>query len=119
MTVGLAASILIAVALGAATWTWVEQQRILRNTTRSALVNTALQEATGLEGQAQAAPVGDLVAWTGALAATQKARDLLEPGLDSRCAVRSRSCSRGSLVRRKRPRRPRRRRGPTAGFWTC
>ena len=47
-----------------------------------ARVNSAMQEATGLRGQAQVAAVGDLVAWTKALAAAQRARELLEPGLD-------------------------------------
>jgi serine/threonine-protein kinase len=83
MTVGLAASVLFAGALGAAGWTWVERDRVARVATRSAQVNTALQEATGLRGQAQGAAVGDLVPWTKALAAADKARDLLEPGLDS------------------------------------
>ena len=82
MTVGLAASVLIAGALGAAGWTWVERDRIARIAARSDQVNTALQEATGLRGQAKGAAVGDLVAWTKALAAAQKARELLEPGLD-------------------------------------
>ena len=82
MTVGLAASVLIAGALGAAGWRWVERDRVVRIAARSAQVNTALQEATGLRGQAQGAAVGDLVAWTKALAAAQKARELLEPGLD-------------------------------------
>ena len=82
MTVGLAASVLIATALGAAGWTWIERDRVARIATRSAQVNTALQEATGLMGQAQGAAVGDLVPWTKALAAADKARHLLEPGLD-------------------------------------
>jgi len=82
MTVGLAASVLIAGTLGAAGWTWVERDRFARIATRSGQVNAALQEATGLWGQAQAAPIGDLVPWTKALAAAQKARVLLEPGLD-------------------------------------
>jgi len=82
MTVGLAASVLIAGVLGAAGWRWVERDRAVRIAARSAQVNTALQEATGLWGKAQSAAVGDLVAWTRALAAAQKARDLLEPDLD-------------------------------------
>ena len=64
MTVGMAASVLIATALGAAGWTWIERDRVARIATRSAQVNTALQEATGLRGQAQGAAVGDLVPWT-------------------------------------------------------
>ena len=81
MTVGLAASLLIASTLGAAGWTWIERDRAVRVAARSAQVNTALQEATGLMGQAQSAAVGDLVAWTKALAAAEKARELLDPGL--------------------------------------
>ena len=82
MTVGLAASVLIATALGATGWTWVERGRIARIATRSDQVNAALQEATGFRGQAQGAAVEDLVPWTKALAAADKARHLLEPGLD-------------------------------------
>jgi eukaryotic-like serine/threonine-protein kinase len=82
MTVWLAASVLIAGALGAAGWRWVEHERALRIAARSTQVNAALQEATGLWGQAQAAAVGDRVPWAKALAAAQKADELLEPGLD-------------------------------------
>jgi eukaryotic-like serine/threonine-protein kinase len=82
MTVGMAASILIAAALGAAGWRWMERNRMVRLAAITGRVNTAVQEATGLWGQAQVAAVGDLIAWTKALAAAQKARELLEPGLD-------------------------------------
>jgi eukaryotic-like serine/threonine-protein kinase len=81
-TAGLAASVLIAGALGASGWRWIERDRLARMAAISTRVNTALQEATGLRGQAQGAAVGDLVSWTKALAAAQKARELLEPGLD-------------------------------------
>ena len=81
MTVGLAASLLVAGALGAAGWMWIERDRAVRIAARSAQVNTALQEATGLRGQAQSGAGGDLVAWTRALAAAEKARELLDPGL--------------------------------------
>jgi eukaryotic-like serine/threonine-protein kinase len=81
-TVGLAASVLIAGAIGAAGLRWVERGRIARVAARSAQVSTALQEATGLRGQAKGAVVGNLVPWTKALAAIQKARELFEPGLD-------------------------------------
>ncbi len=83
MTVGLAASLLIAGALGAAGWTWVERDRVSRITARTTQISTAMQEASGLRGQAKSAKVGDLITWTQAQAAAQKARDLLEPGLDA------------------------------------
>ncbi len=82
MTVGMAASVLIAAALGAAGWRWTERNRMVRLAAVTGRVNTALQEATGLWGQAQGAAVVDLVAWTKALAAAQRARELVEPGLD-------------------------------------
>ena len=82
MTVGLAASVLVAAALGTAGWRWVERDRMVRMATLSNRVNAAVQEATGLEGQAKGAAVGDLVPWTKALAAAQTAHELVEPGLD-------------------------------------
>jgi serine/threonine-protein kinase len=82
MTVGLAASVLIAGTLGAAGWRWVELDRISRNAAMSARVNTALQEATQLRGQAQRAAVGNLAPWVEALAAAKQAGELLEPGSD-------------------------------------
>jgi serine/threonine-protein kinase len=82
MTVGLAASLLIAGALGVAGWTWVERERVARVAARSTQVNAAMREATGHQVRATAAAVGDLVAWTQAEDAAQRARDLLEPGLD-------------------------------------
>ncbi len=82
MTVGLAASVLIAVGLGVTGWTRMERDRLERISSRSGQVYAALQEATGLQGQARGAAVGNLVPWIKALAAAQKARGLLEPGLD-------------------------------------
>src|SRR5262249_6163462 len=64
MTIGLAASVLIAGALGAGGWTWVERDRMARVTARTTLVSTALQEATGHRVRAKAAQVPDLVVWT-------------------------------------------------------
>jgi eukaryotic-like serine/threonine-protein kinase len=82
MTAGLAATVLIATALGIAGWRWVELDRIRRTGLISARVNAALQEATRLRGQAQKAAVGDLTPWVEALAAADKAGGLLEPGSD-------------------------------------
>jgi hypothetical protein len=82
MTVGMATAVVVAGALGTAVWTWVEWDRMVRLTAISGLVNAALQEATVLRGQARAVTPADPVAWTKALAAAQKARDLIEPGLD-------------------------------------
>ena len=82
MTVGLAASVVITGALGTAGWRWMERDRMGRTAAAVARVNTALREATRLRGQAQGAAVGNLVRWTEALAAVQKARELLEPGSD-------------------------------------
>jgi tetratricopeptide (TPR) repeat protein len=82
MTVGLAASVILAGALGVAGWRVMERDRMARITASSARVGAALQEATGLVYQARTAQVGDLVSWTRAAAAAEKARELLEPGLD-------------------------------------
>ena len=48
----------------------------------SGRVNDALQEATRLRGLAQGAAVGDLGPWELAAGAAEKARDLLEPGVE-------------------------------------
>jgi len=82
MTVGLAASVLIAAALGAAGWRWVERDRMVRMAAISTRVNAALQEATRLTGHAQGAAVGDLAPWVEALAAARSARELIESGSD-------------------------------------
>ena len=82
MTAGLAATILIATALGVAGWRWVELDRIRRKGLVSARVIAALQEATRLRGQAQKAAAGDLTPWVEAMAAADKAGELLEPGPD-------------------------------------
>jgi serine/threonine-protein kinase len=82
VTAALAASILIAGGLGAGGWTWIERDRAARAAARTTQVSTALQEAAGHQVRAKSAKEGDLVAWTQALDAAQRARDLLEPGLD-------------------------------------
>ena len=81
LTVALAASVLIAGALGAAGWRRVELERIGRATALAAQVNDALREATRLREQARSAPVGELAPWTAALAAARKANDLMKLGV--------------------------------------
>jgi serine/threonine-protein kinase len=82
LTVALAASVLMALTLGAAGWRWVELDRIARAAALEARVNSALQETVRLRGEAQAAPVGDPAPWAEAMAAARKTEALLEPGID-------------------------------------
>ena len=82
LTAALAATVLLAGLLGGAGWRWVELQRIGRVREASGRVNTAIQDATRLRGQAQGAAVGNVAAWAAAAAAAERARDLLEPGVD-------------------------------------
>jgi serine/threonine-protein kinase len=81
-TVGLAASILIAAALGGAGWQRIERDRLARTAMALSRVNTAMREATEARGRAQTAAPGHLEGWVEALTAAEKARDLLEPGID-------------------------------------
>ena len=73
---------LLAGLLGGAGWRWVELQRLERVRQATERVNVALQEATRLRGLAQGAAVGDLGPWALAAVAAEKARDLLEPGIE-------------------------------------
>jgi len=82
LTGALAATILLAGGLGAAGWRWVELERINRARELAGRVGVALREATRLRGQAQGAAVGELGPWVEAVAAAEKARDLLEPGVE-------------------------------------
>ena len=79
---------MLAAGLVGAGWRWVELDRLNRAREATARVNTAMGEATRLRGQAQGAAVGDLAPWDAALAAAEKARELLvagvEPGLRKR-----------------------------------
>jgi serine/threonine-protein kinase len=81
-TVGLAASILIAAALGGAGWQRIERDRLARAATALGRVNTAIGEAAQAKERAQAAEPGQLEGWVEALAAAEKARDLLDTGSD-------------------------------------
>ena len=56
------------------------RQRAKRLASNARAVNQALAEAAVLQGQAQAAPVGDLSKWAEALAAAKRARDLITQG---------------------------------------
>ena len=83
LTAALAATILLAEACWAAPgWRLVELQRMERVRQASGRVNLALQDATRLRGLAQGAAVGDLGPWAVADVAAEKARDLLEPGIE-------------------------------------
>jgi serine/threonine-protein kinase len=82
LTLALAASVLLAGALGAMGWRWVELDRMERVAALEARVNAALQKAVRLRGLAQGATLGDLVLWTEAVAAARHAEALLGPGVN-------------------------------------
>ncbi len=82
LTAALAATVLLAGVLGSAGWRWVELQRLERVRESSRRVNVAIQGATRLRGLAQGAAVGDLGPWEVAVVAAEKARELLEPGVE-------------------------------------
>jgi len=82
LTGALAATVLLAGGLGAVGWRWVELQRVERVREASGRVNLALQEATRLRGLAQGAAVDEPGPWAVAASAAEKARDLLEPGIE-------------------------------------
>ena len=82
LTAALAATVLLAGLLGGAGWRWVELQRVERVREASGRVNVALQEATRLRGLAQGAAIGDLAPWALAASAAERARDLLDPGVE-------------------------------------
>jgi len=83
LTRALAATVLLAGGLFGAGWRWVELDRIQRTREATARVTVAIQEATRLRGEAQGAAVGDLAPWDAAVAAAEKARDLLLGGVES------------------------------------
>ncbi len=82
LTAAMAGTVILAGVLVAAGWRWVELQRLERVRVASARVNAALQGAIRLRGLAQGAAVGDLGPWDLALGAAEKARALLDPGVD-------------------------------------
>jgi serine/threonine-protein kinase len=82
LTRALAATVLLAGGVFGAGWRWVELDRLSRASDATARVNAAVHGATRLRGLAQGAALGDLSPWNAALAAAEKARDLLVPGVD-------------------------------------
>ncbi len=82
LTAAMAGTVILAGVLVGAGWRWVELQRIERVRVASARVNAALQGAIRMRGLAQGAAVGDLGPWDLALGAAEKARALLDPGVD-------------------------------------
>jgi eukaryotic-like serine/threonine-protein kinase len=82
LTGALAATVLFAGVLGGAGWRWVELQRLQRVRETSGRINEALRDATRLRGLAQGAAVDEPGPWAVAASAADKARDLLEPGIE-------------------------------------
>jgi tetratricopeptide (TPR) repeat protein/tRNA A-37 threonylcarbamoyl transferase component Bud32 len=87
---GVAAALLATLLLGGGSWWWQAQQHAKRQAEQTQLTNQALDEASRLWGQARADDQA-LVRWTEALAAAQRADDLVaggevEPGLSQRVA---------------------------------
>jgi serine/threonine-protein kinase len=80
LTLALAASLLAIVLVAGGGGTYLAHQRAAREATTAVAVNRAMAESALLRDQARAAPVGDLTAWGGALAAARRATELLEQG---------------------------------------
>jgi serine/threonine-protein kinase len=82
LTRAMAATVLLAGGLAAASWRWFELERLASAREATAKVNAAVHEATRLRGQAQSATVGDLAPWDAAVAAAERASDLLVTGVE-------------------------------------
>ena len=82
LTRALAATVLIAALVFGAGWRWIELDRLNRRREATARVNAVVQQATQRRGLAHGAAVGDLAPWDAAVAAADKARDLLVAGVD-------------------------------------
>jgi serine/threonine-protein kinase len=82
LTRAMAATVLLTGGLAAAGWRWIELDRLNRAREATSRVSSAIHEATRLRGQAQGAAVGDLAPWAAAVAAAEKARDLLAAGVE-------------------------------------
>ncbi|MBS0261755.1 MAG: tetratricopeptide repeat protein, partial [Planctomycetes bacterium] len=80
LTVALAGSILGLGFLIVGGWTYLSQQRALRQAATERVVIEAINQATLLRGQAKATPIEDLSKWAEALAAAREARSSLETG---------------------------------------
>ena len=66
--------------LGGGGWAYLARQKTTRQAATERVVMEAIDRATLLRGQAEAAPVGDLVKWTEALAAANQASSSLKLG---------------------------------------
>ncbi len=82
LTAALAATVVFAGLLVGAGWRWIELDRLKRVRDASIRINGALQGAIRLRALAQGAIVGDLAPWERAVGAAEKARDLLDDGID-------------------------------------
>ena len=80
LTLALAASIVGFTVLGGGGWAYFARQKAARQAATERVVTEAIDKATLLRGQAKAAPVGDLVKWTEALAAANQASSSLKVG---------------------------------------
>ncbi len=119
LTAALAATVLLAGLLGGAGWRCVELKRLERVREASGRVNVALQAATRLRGLAQGAAVGDLGPWELAAGGVEKARELLEPGVEPVLRKQVENLRAEVIAERSRPRRPPRRPIVTDDCWTA
>src|SRR5262249_12677076 len=76
----LATSAMAIVLLAVGGWSWIRHERDARRARSTALVASALAEASQRRGEAKAAPVGDLSAWDAAFAAAGRAEALVAGG---------------------------------------
>jgi serine/threonine-protein kinase len=83
LTGALALTFLLACGLGGAGWRWFELEQIHEAHEATRRVNAALHSAVRLHGRAREAALGDLGPWAEAVAAAEKAHDLLMPGVDA------------------------------------
>jgi serine/threonine-protein kinase len=91
LTLALAATVLLAVILGGGGWLYLKGERDARQAQVARDVNEALNRATALRAQAQAAPAGGAALLAQAREQAQRARALLEGGpADAALAARVR-----------------------------
>jgi serine/threonine-protein kinase len=82
LTGALAVTVCLTFALGAAFWRWTELEHLNQMREATERVNAALQAAIRLHGRARGEALRGLGAWADAVAAADKARDLLTPGVE-------------------------------------
>jgi serine/threonine-protein kinase len=80
LTLALAGTVLLALTLGGGGWLWVKAGRDARQAQFTREVNEALNQATALRVQAQAAPVGGALLFAQAREKAQRALALVENG---------------------------------------